>query len=79
MGIAQSEYAEKLLEDEVYNKEKEQTVKRDIPGEDKLKAENLKKSAVENLKKYLELAPDADDKEDAEELIKEYSQSEDKE
>ena len=79
LGVAQAEYAETLLEDEVYDKEKEQTVKRAVSDEDKLKAEDLKKSAVENLKKYLELAPDAEDKEDAEELIEECSESEDKE
>ena len=79
MGVAQAEYAETLLEDEVYDKEKEQTVKRTISEEDKLKAEGLKKSAVENLKKYLELAPEAEDREDAEELIEDCSEPEDKE
>lgn len=79
LGVAQAEYAETLLEDEVYDKEKEQTVKRVVSDDDKQKAENLKKSAVANLEKYLELAPDAEDRADAEELIKDCTETEDKE
>jgi mannose-6-phosphate isomerase class I len=54
LGVAQAEYAEALLEDEVYDKEKEQTVKRVVSDEDKIKADGLKKTAVANLEKYLE-------------------------
>jgi phosphoribosylformylglycinamidine (FGAM) synthase PurS component len=39
----------------------------------------LKKAAVINLEKYLELVPDAEDKEEAEELIKDLTETEDKE
>ena len=62
-----------------YDKEKEQTVKRVVSDDDKQNAENLKKSAVANLEKYLELAPDAEDRADAEELIKDCTETEDKE
>ena len=79
LGVAQAEYAETLLEDEVYDKDKEQTIKRVVSDEDKQKAENLKKSADANLEKYLELAPDAEDRADAEELIKDCTETEDKE
>ena len=79
LGVAQAEYAETLLEDEVYDKDKEQTVKRVVSDEDKIKADDLKKAAVTNLEKYLELVPDAEDKEEAEELIKDLTETEDKE
>ena len=45
--------------------------KKEITEEDKLKAVELKKSAVENLTKYLELKPTAEDKKTIEELIEE--------
>lgn len=79
LGVAQAEFADALLEENVYDKEKEQTLKKNVPEEDKLKAEELKKSAIENLKKYLELKPQAEDKETVEELIKDFSETEDKE
>ena len=65
LGLAQSDLAEKNIE--VTEDKKE------ISEEDKLAAIELKKQAVENLKKYLELAPDADDKSTVEELIAEYN------
>lgn len=76
LGAAQAEYSETLLEDEVYDKEKEQTVKRTISDENKLTAKSLKESAIDNFNKYLELNPQADDKETVEELIKDCSDSE---
>lgn len=70
LGVAQLEYADFLLEDEIFDKDKEETVKKEVSVTDREKAEAYKKLAAENLTKYLELKPDADDKNDVEELIK---------
>ena len=70
LAIAQSEYAETLTEEEVFDKEKDETVKRNVSEEDKAKALELRKSAVTNLEKYLETNPQAEDKETVEELLK---------
>ena len=45
-------------------------IKRDITKEEKENAVELKKSAIENLNKYLELAPDTKEKASVEEMIK---------
>lgn len=63
LGVAQADLADELVE--VTEDKKE------ITEEDKLKAAELKKSAVENLTKYLELKPTAEDKKTIEELIEE--------
>lgn len=63
LGVAQTDFADELVE--VTEDKKE------ISEEDKLKAIELKKSAVENLTKYLELQPTAEDKKTIEELIEE--------
>ena len=63
LGVAQADLADELAE--VTEDKKE------ITEEDKLKAIELKKSAVENLTKYLELKPTAEDKKTIEELIEE--------
>lgn len=63
LGLAQADLADELVE--VTEDKKE------ITEEDKLKAVELKKSAVENLTKYLELKPTAEDKKTIEELIEE--------
>lgn len=63
LGVAQTDFADELVE--VTEDKKE------ITEEDKLKAIELKKSAVENLTKYLELKPTAEDKKTIEELIEE--------
>ena len=63
LGVAQADLADELVE--VTEDKKE------ITEEDKLKAIELKKSAVENLTKYLELKPTAEDKKTIEELIEE--------
>lgn len=70
LGIAQSSYADELVEDNYYDQEKEQTVMKEVSAQDKAKAEGLKVLAVNNLKKYLEMDPQADDKETVETLIK---------
>ena len=63
LGIAQADLADELVE--------ETEDKKEVTEEDKLKAVELKKSAVENLTKYLELKPTAEDKKTIEELIEE--------
>lgn len=63
LGVAQADLADELVE--VTEDKKE------ISEEDKLKAIEFKKSAVENLTKYLELKPTAEDKKTIEELIEE--------
>lgn len=63
LGVAQTDFADELVE--VTEDKKE------ISDEDKLKAIELKKSAVENLTKYLELQPTTEDKKTIEELIEE--------
>ena len=63
LGVAQADLADELVE--VTEDKKE------IPEEDKLKAVEFKKSAVENLTKYLELNPTTEDKKTIEELIEE--------
>lgn len=69
LAVAQSEYADTLVEDKV---EENDAAKESKPAteEEKLQAIELKKSAVENLNKYLELSPQAEDRETVETLIK---------
>ena len=66
LGVAQSNQADDLLEEHFDENDKVKPVSE----EDKAKAEELKKSALDNLTKYLELKPDAEDKTAVEELIK---------
>ena len=61
-------FAESILESNEENKE--------INTEDKIKIEELKTSALENAQKYLELEPNAEDKEDVEELIEDLTKVE---
>ena len=70
LGVAQSSYADELVETTVYNEEKDEVSERKVSEDDKAKAEALKISAVENLNKYLEMEPKAEDKETVENLIK---------
>ena len=75
LGAAQYEYANSLIEDKV---EEEDMVK--APSdEDKQKSEELKKSALENLQKYLEMKPQAEDKETVETLINDINKVEQEE
>ena len=66
LAIAQAEYSEDLIEldDE----------KKEVSAEDKAKSEELKVSAIANAQKYLEINPQAEDKEDVEELIKDLTE-----
>lgn len=70
LGVAQSAYADELVETTVYDKDKEDTVEKKVSDEDRAKADALKISALENLKKYLEMEPQAEDKSTVEALIK---------
>ena len=70
LGVAQSAYADDLVEDTYYDNEKEDTVVKKVTKEDTAKAVELKESAVANLNKYLEMNPQAEDRETVENLIK---------
>lgn len=74
LGVAQSSWADEILdgedEDENLHQADDEDDKVKISDEDKAKAVGLKKSAVENLKKYLDLNPQAEDKESVEKLLK---------
>ena len=70
LAVAQGEYAEELLEADDDKKE--------ISDEDKQKASELKVQAIANATKYLELNPEAKDKDDVEDFIKDLN-NEDKE
>ena len=70
LAVAQSSYADELVEDNYYDSEKEETVTKEVSEEDKTKAENMKVLAVDNLNKYLELNPQAEDRNTVEQLIK---------
>ncbi len=76
LGTAQYEYSNELIEDEAEEDEVDDKV--EAPSdEDKQKAEELKKSALENFQKYLELKPQAEDKETVEKLINDINSVED--
>ena len=79
LAMAQIEYADELLEDETLDKETEQLVAHKVTEEDAAKADDLKKNAIANLNKYLQLNPQADDKDTVLETIERYSEIEDKE
>ena len=68
LAIAQAEYSEFLMEIKEDNKE--------INEENKIKSEELKNQAITNAKKYLEIAPNAEDKETVEEFLKDLNKEE---
>ncbi|MCQ2739568.1 MAG: tetratricopeptide repeat protein [bacterium] len=68
LAVAQSAFADSLLETEIFDEEKGETIEKQVTGEDKLKAFELKTLAIVNVNKYLELNPQAEDKETVEEL-----------
>ena len=70
LAIAQGEYSEFLL--------KKDDDKNEISEEDKVKASQLKDSAIVNANKYLELAPNAEDVDSVKEFIEDLNK-EDKE
>lgn len=80
LGIAQNNMADEILdENETSDDEnnadvkKSEKVSKEISAEDKSKVEELKKQALDNLKKYYLMNPDAQDKEDVEKLIAEIN------
>ena len=68
LAVSQAEYAEQILETDDIDSKKE------ITEEDKTKALELKTSAITNAQKYLELAPQAEDKDEIEEFIKDLTE-----
>lgn len=82
LGIAQNSFADEILDndsDEVSDAERNAEInkaddaQKEISVEDKAKAEELKKQALDNLKKYYSMNPDAKDKEAVESLIAEIN------
>lgn len=72
LGAAQYEYANDLAEDKTDEDDKVES-----PSEEDLqKSEELKASALENLQKYLEMNPQAEDKADVEALINDINKVE---
>jgi len=69
LAVAQYDFAEDLISTSDDKKE--------ITPEDKNKAEELKALAVQNANKYLELKPNAEDKNDVENFIKDLNKQED--
>ena len=78
LGLAQSDLAEMLMEpsDDDNNDDDSEVDKNNVgkqnqtvPNEDKNKAIDLKKASIDNLKKYLEMTPNTEDKENIETLI----------
>lgn len=70
LGVAQSAYADELIETTVFDESKDEVVEKKVSEDDTKQAEGLKISAIENLKKYLEMEPNAQDKQTVEDLIK---------
>ena len=77
LGVAQIGLADEIIdeadeaEEAVADTEKDSVeIKREVTEEDKAKAIELKKSAIENLNKYIEKNPESKDKADIEEMIK---------
>lgn len=77
LAVAQAEYAESIL-NPVVDEEKED-IKKEISGEDKAKSADLKSSALANAQKYLEMAPEAEDKATVEEFINDLTKVEQEE
>ena len=82
LGIAQNSFADEILDndsDEVSDTERNAEInkaddaQKEISAEDKAKVEELKKQALDNLKKYYSMNPDAKDKEAVESLIAEIN------
>ena len=77
LGVAQIGLADEIIdeadeaEEAVADTEKGSVeIKREVTEEDKAKAIELRKSAIENLNKYIEKNPESKDKADIEEMIK---------
>ena len=71
LAVAQAEYSDELFEADDKKKE--------ISLEDKNKSAELKASAIENAEKYLELNPQAEDKDEVKEFLNDLNKEEIKE
>ena len=69
LAVAQAEFAEELVENQ-------EDSKKELSDENKTKSSELKAAAISNAQKYLELAPQAEDKEEVEEFIKDLAEVE---
>lgn len=71
LAVVQAEYSEELIElsDE----------KKEVSADDKAKSSDLKNAAIEHAKKYLELNPQAEDKDEVEDFLEDLNQEEVKE
>ena len=70
LAVAQSELAESIVEQE------DEKDKKILSEEEKLKIAELKEAAIANAQKYLELSPNAEDKEDVEEFLEDLNKVE---
>lgn len=68
LAVAQAERADEIINDEEEDSDDDGKDEQKISDEDKIKAVELKKSAVDNLNKYLELNPQPEDKAIVDEL-----------
>ena len=68
LAVAQSNFADEILEPETSIEDSKKESK-NVSQEDSAKASELKISALSNVEKYLEINPQADDKDSAEELL----------
>ena len=69
LAVAQSEWADKIMEEETKDDSDDDKEEVKLSDDDKAKALELKKSVIENLKKYLEINPNPEDKATVDELI----------
>lgn len=74
LALAQASLSDEIIEPTASENEQENVTKKELSNEEKGKAVDLKKSAVENLNKYLEMTPNAEDKETIKQLISEYQE-----
>ncbi len=83
LGLAQNDLAEEILESSVSDQEEDidqEPKKEDISSDnesesmDEGKILKLKKSSLENLKKYIEMSPNSDDKDSVNSLIAELNE-----
>ena len=70
LAIAQAEYSDSVIEND------DEDDKKEISEENKIKSKELKDSAISNAEKYLEFNPQAEDKDDVEEFIKDLNEIE---
>ena len=69
LAVAQAEFSEKLVETD-------EDIKKEITEDIKTKSSELKSFAIANAQKYLELSPQAEDREDVEEFLKDLKEVE---